>query len=356
MLDKLREETIKDVVVTEEELQADYDEKVASQQETYDATPTSYVSALNNGSTVYYAPAGVRLVKQILLQFSEEDQEIIDTLQDLISDKTTEVSTLTTSLNNAISALGTETTLTADDLAAQVTVAMESPKAVEPTAAPETEETTDAEAAEDTEADTEAASVTTVSDRPVSTLATVSDLTANFTEEIDESLQEMAKELATAQAEKAFFETQLNNAKENGWEHLNAKAEEILAKIDAGEDFDALIDEYNEDPGMAADSTARKNGGYAVCEGYTSFDADFLAAALALENVGDVSGQVRTQFGTHILLYAADVQQGPVGLDAVRDGLEASLLATKQDETYAAQVETWTQEAKVTTNRNALDN
>ena len=58
---------------------------------------------------------------------------------------------------------------------------------------------------------------------------------------------------------------------------------------------------------------------------------------------------------TH-LLYAADVQQGPVGLDAVRDGLEASLLATKQDETYAAQVETWTQEAKVTTNRNALDN
>lgn len=40
----------------------------------------------------------------------------------------------------------------------------------------------------------------------------------------------------------------------------------------------------------------------------------------------------------------------------VRDGLEASLLATKQDETYAAQVETWTQEAKVTTNRNALDN
>lgn len=128
------------------------------------------------------------------------------------------------------------------------------------------------------------------------------------------------------------------------------------AKIDAGEDFDALIDEYNEDPGMAADSTARKNGGYAVCEGYTSFDADFLAAALALENVGDVSGQVRTQFGTHILLYAADVQQGPVGLDAVRDGLEASLLATKQDETYAAQVETWTQEAKVTTNRNALDN
>ena len=53
MLDKLREETIKDVVVTEEELQADYDEKVASQQETYDATPTSYVSALNNGSTWY---------------------------------------------------------------------------------------------------------------------------------------------------------------------------------------------------------------------------------------------------------------------------------------------------------------
>lgn len=343
MLDKLREEVIKDVVVTEEELQADYDEKVAAQQETYDATPTSYVSALNNGTTVYYAPAGVRLVKQILLQFSEEDQAVIDTLESLISDKTTEISTLSNSLDEA---LGADATVTAEELAAQVTVELETPKAVEPVAAPETEETTG----------TNAAPVSTVIDLPVSTLATVTDLTTDFTQEVDASLQELAKELATAQAEKAFFEEQLNNAKENGWEHLNATAEEILARIAAGEDFDALIDEYNEDPGMAADSTARKNGGYAVCEGYTSFDADFLAASLALENVGDVSGQVRTQFGTHILLYAADVTQGPVGLDAVRESLEASLLSTKQDETYTAQVETWTQEAKVTTNRNALDN
>lgn len=361
MLEKLREVTIQDVEVTEEEIQADFDEKVASQKETYDATPTSYVSALNNGSTVYYAPEGVRLVKQILLQFQAEDQELIDTLDSLISEKATEISTLSNSLDEALSAsLGEDATITAEELAAQVQVELEAPvaKPVEETTQETTETVQEVEPDAETDAgiadEVEAEPVTP--DRPVSTLATVSDLTANFTQEVEEALQELAKELATAQAEKAFFEEQLAAAKENGWDHLNAKAEEILNRLAAGEEFDALIDAYNEDPGMAADSTARKNGGYAVCEGYTSFDSDFLAASLALENVGDVSGQVRTQFGTHILLYAGDVTPGPVALDTVRESLETSLLATKQDETYTAQVEAWTQEAKVTTNRNALDN
>lgn len=337
LLDKLREETIKDVAVTDEELQTAFDEKVASQQETYDATPTSFVSALNNGSTIYYAPAGVRLVKQILLQFTQEDQALIDELETLISDKTTAINTLTTTIDQALAELqGDETeegeTLTTQALVDQVQVEMEQPQAV----------------AEDAQGETS-------TDRPVSTLATVSDLTADFDQEVDESLAEMIKQLATEQAEKAFFEEQLQAAKENGWDHLNATAEEILDKLAAGADFDALIDEYNEDPGMAEGSTARENGGYAVCEGYTSFDSDFLAASLALENVGDVSGQVRTQFGIHILLYASDVTQGPVALETVQETLESSLLSTKQNDTYDAQVETWIQEAKVTTKRNLLD-
>lgn len=347
LLEKLEADTIKDVVVTDEELQAGFDEKVASQQETYDATPSSYVSALNNGSTVYYAPAGVRLVKQILLQFTQEDQELIDTLEELISDKSTEVTTLTSTINEA---LGEDAGTTAEELAAQVQVELETPQAAETVAEPEVATGTDLEAE-----DASAEEATATTDRPVSTLATVTDLTADFDTDVDETIQELVKQLATAQAEQAFFESQLEAAKENGWDHLNATAEEILDRIAAGEDFDALIDEYNQDPGMAADSTARANGGYAVCEGYTSFDADFLAASLALENVGDVSGQVRTQFGTHILLYAADVAQGPVALETVQDTLEASLLSTKQDETYTAQVEAWIEEAKVTTNRNILD-
>ena len=186
-----------------------------------------------------------------------------------------------------------------------------------------------------------ATDLATASDLPVSTVATVTDLTANFTAEVSEDAQDLAKQLAQAKAELSFYQEQLAQAKENGWNHLSAQADEILEKLNAGADFDALIDEYNQDSGMAADATARKNGGYAVCEGYTSFDSDFLAAALALEKVGDVSGKVNTQFGTHILQYTSDVTEGAVELDTVRDVLQSELLSTKQNEVYDAQEKTW---------------
>ena len=48
---KLREEIIKDVVVTDEEIQADFDSKVASAKETYENNAGSWATAANNGTT-----------------------------------------------------------------------------------------------------------------------------------------------------------------------------------------------------------------------------------------------------------------------------------------------------------------
>ena len=76
--DKLREYAIKDVAVTDDEIQADYDSKVEADKETYAEKAGSYATAVNNGTTVYYAPAGVRRVKQILTKFKEDDQKVID--------------------------------------------------------------------------------------------------------------------------------------------------------------------------------------------------------------------------------------------------------------------------------------
>lgn len=335
LLDKLREHVIQDVAINEDELKAGFDEKVASQQSTYDATPSSYVTARNNGTTVYYAPAGVRMVKQILLKFGAEDQALIDDLKAEITTKTTAVNSLTKSLNDA---LGADAAVTVDELLAQVQVTLENPPAAEPVPAAEGE-----------------AVLATATDLPVSSIATVTDLTADITAEVSDEVKELVKELATAKAELTFYQDQLTVAQENGWNHLDAKAQEVLAQLKDGADFDAMMDQYNEDPGMKADSTARKNGGYAVCEGYTSFDSDFMAAAMSLTEVGAMTDQVRTQFGTHILLYASDVEQGPVALEDVREELTASLLSTKQNETYDAQKEAWVGEAKVKTHRNLLD-
>lgn len=70
------------------------------------------------------------------------------------------------------------------------------------------------------------------------------------------------------------------------------KAEEVLAKVKAGEDFDKLIEEYNDDPGASDEGYTFANDGTMVQE--------FADAAFAL-NVGETSELVETNYGYHII-------------------------------------------------------
>jgi parvulin-like peptidyl-prolyl isomerase len=72
-----------------------------------------------------------------------------------------------------------------------------------------------------------------------------------------------------------------------------AKAQEALEKIQAGADFDAMIAEYNEDPGMESNPD-----GYLFTHG--EMVKTFEDAAFAL-SVGEVSDIVESQFGYHII-------------------------------------------------------
>lgn len=69
-------------------------------------------------------------------------------------------------------------------------------------------------------------------------------------------------------------------------------AEEVLGKINAGEDFDALIDEYNQDTGETSDGYTFMKG-----EGYAQ---EFEDASFALD-VGQISGVVESDYGYHII-------------------------------------------------------
>ena len=87
---KLKEYAVKDVTVTDEEIQAEYDSKVESNKETYAENAASWAAAANNGyTTLYYTPAGVRRVKQILVKFTEEDQTAIKDANTKLSDANT---------------------------------------------------------------------------------------------------------------------------------------------------------------------------------------------------------------------------------------------------------------------------
>ena len=70
-----------------------------------------------------------------------------------------------------------------------------------------------------------------------------------------------------------------------------ALAQSVLDRAKAGEDFDALVDEFNEDPGATEE-------GYTFGKG--EMVAEFEAAAFALK-IGEISDIVETSYGYHII-------------------------------------------------------
>ena len=115
--------------------------------------------------------------------------------------------------------------------------------------------------------------------------------------------------------------------------------DEIQSRLDAGEDFQTLIDEYGEDPGMQNEPTATV--GYYVSADSTTWDTAFRDAAMLLSNVGDVSEPVLSMSGVHIIRYESDVTPGPVPLDDVRDQLFDEALTAAREEHYDALLDEW---------------
>ena len=262
LLEKLEAETVKDVTVSEEDLENLLAEKVAADQETYTATPASYGVAVSNGTATYYAPAGYRHVKHILVKLTDDDSAAITEKQTALTEANTALTTAQSALENA---------------------------------------------AED--ADKEA---------------------------LQAAIDEAQK--AVEEAQKAVDE-----ATEAAFANIQEKTDEIYALATAeGADFDALVKEYSEDSDSAPET-------YVVNESSTVFVEPFVTAAMALENIGDVSEPVRTTYGYHIIKYVADVEEGPVTLDAVRETIEAEALQTKKDTTYEEAVSSWIEAADVKT-------
>ena len=186
--EKLKDYAIKDVAVTDEEIQADYDSKVEADKTTYGEDAASWATAANNKTTLYYTPAGVRRVKQILTKFKDEDQSAIDEAKQKLTDANTARTSASTKVD-----------------AANETLALEG----------DTDEIK--EAKEQAQKDLSAAQ--------------------EELEAADKAIME-ANEAVTAATDKAF-------------ENLDADVDAILASLDEeGADWQKIMDEKNQDPGM----------------------------------------------------------------------------------------------------------
>ena len=103
-------------------------------------------------------------------------------------------------------------------------------------------------------------------------------------------------------------------------EEAKALAQSILDRINAGEDFDALMTQYNEDPGM----TNNPNG-YTFTEG--QMVDEFYNGAKDLAE-GEVSGLVKSQYGYHIIMRTVlDDSQ----FDTYRDEIVSNVAGSMDD-------------------------
>lgn len=139
----------------------------------------------------------------------------------------------------------------------------------------------------------------------------------------------------------------ITNPEEGEEKDVDAIVAEVYAKIEAGEDFDALIEQYGGDPGMQAEPY--KTEGYILSEANAdSFYAEFSEAALALENEGDITAEaVESTSGKHIIKKLGPVESRTIPLDEVKEDLRALVQTEKEDELYESYLEQWRSEITI---------
>ena len=126
----------------------------------------------------------------------------------------------------------------------------------------------------------------------------------------------------------------------------------INAEIDAGIDFNSIINKYSTDK----NEQNLDKGGYPVHPDSKNWPGEFLEAVGKLEKPGDTSGPVLTDMGIHILYYASDIPEGPHELTAEeRSALNASALYYYQTLELEKQMEVWRNEYEIETHPELLD-
>lgn len=121
-------------------------------------------------------------------------------------------------------------------------------------------------------------------------------------------------------------------------------ANDLVAQINAGSDFDELMAQYGKDPGMQREPTM--SYGYLVCES-TGFVQSFKDAAFALQNVGDISAPTESMHGYHIIRLEKVLKAGAIPFEEVKDAYMAQMLTDARNEALADAIAKWRSEANI---------
>ncbi len=159
----------------------------------------------------------------------------------------------------------------------------------------------------------------------------------------DEDSKEISKLRSDGKKDEA------ENLLEEKLEDIKPKAQEVLEKAKAGEDFEELIKEYNEDPGMEDEDY--KDGYEFTRDG--SFVQSFKDASFEMKE-GEISDLVASDYGYHIIKVYKAVEDEILPLEDVKEEIEDTVRKEKQDKEWVKKVEEWVEKATIKKHTNRL--
>ena len=146
----------------------------------------------------------------------------------------------------------------------------------------------------------------------------------------------------TLEASHILFKTEDNN----NVEEVRARAESVLARVRAGEDFAVLAMRYSED-------TSAPTGGSLGSFSRGDMVQEFEQVAFNLP-VGSVSDLVKTVYGYHIIKVEARQEAVSQPLETVRDAIQSTLSQEKARDAMEAAVESYAARLRSTGSIDAL--
>jgi peptidyl-prolyl cis-trans isomerase C len=126
------------------------------------------------------------------------------------------------------------------------------------------------------------------------------------------------------------------------------KADELLKKVKAGEDFTKLAAEYSDDPGT------KSKGGELGLFSKGSMVPAFEQAAFSLKP-GEVSDLVETEFGFHVIKVDEKKEAVSEPFESIKERVTKQVLREKQEAKVTEFVEQALKKAKVSINPGALN-
>ncbi len=95
---KLKDQTVADVTVTDEEIETQYNTSVSNAMASYANNLTYYANDINQGATIYYKPEGYRFVKNLLIAFTDEEKQAITDKTTALTDAQTQLESINTAI------------------------------------------------------------------------------------------------------------------------------------------------------------------------------------------------------------------------------------------------------------------